>query len=86
LLLEILFNEGSTVSKGKVLLKINDLELQAQLSQALTKQKLAQETEYRAGKLLEKEAISKKNMMLHCQNYDHCNRKHNLSVHNWLKH
>ncbi|HQS05057.1 MAG: efflux transporter periplasmic adaptor subunit [Sphingobacteriales bacterium 17-39-43] len=59
LVTEILFNEGSTVSKGKVLLKINDLELQAQLSQALTKQKLAQETEYRAGKLLEKEAISK---------------------------
>ena len=59
LVTDILFNEGSTVSKGKVLLKINDLELQAQLSQALTKQKLAQETEYRAGKLLEKEAISK---------------------------
>ncbi len=59
LVTDILFNEGSAVSKGKVLLKINDLELQAQLSQALTKQKLAQETEYRAGKLLEKEAISK---------------------------
>jgi membrane fusion protein (multidrug efflux system) len=59
LVTEILFNEGSSVSKGKVLIKINDLELQAQLSQALTKQKLAQETEYRAGKLLEKEAISK---------------------------
>lgn len=59
LVTNILFNEGSTVSKGKVLIKINDLELQAQLSQALTKQKLAQETEYRAGKLLEKEAISK---------------------------
>lgn len=59
LVTEILFNEGSTVPQGKVLLKINDLELQAQLSQALTKQKLAQETEYRAGKLLEKEAISK---------------------------
>lgn len=59
LVTEIQFNEGTNVSKGKVLLKINDLELQAQLSQALTKQKLAQETEYRAGKLLEKEAISK---------------------------
>jgi membrane fusion protein (multidrug efflux system) len=55
----ILFREGSNVSKGKVLIRINDLELQAQLSQALTKQKLAQETEYRAGMLLEKEAISK---------------------------
>ena len=59
LVTEIQFNEGTNVSKGKVLLKINDLELQAQLSQALTRQKLAQETEYRAGKLLEKEAISK---------------------------
>ncbi len=53
------FTEGTSVSKGKVLIKINDLELQAQLSQALTKQKLAQETEYRAGMLLQKEAISK---------------------------
>ncbi|NQV76660.1 MAG: efflux RND transporter periplasmic adaptor subunit [Bacteroidetes bacterium] len=53
------FTEGTSVSKGKVLVKINDLELQAQLSQALTKQNLAQETEYRAGMLLQKEAISK---------------------------
>jgi membrane fusion protein (multidrug efflux system) len=59
LVTEIQFTEGTNVSKGKVLLKINDLELQAQLSQALTRQKLAQETEFRAGKLLEKEAISK---------------------------
>ena len=55
----IYFKEGTNVSKGQLLLKINDLELQAQLSQALTKQKLAQETEYRAGELLKKEAISK---------------------------
>lgn len=55
----IYFTEGSYVDKGKLLLKINDLELQAQLSQALTKQKLAQGTEYRAGMLLAKEAISK---------------------------
>jgi membrane fusion protein (multidrug efflux system) len=59
LVTSIQFTEGSNVSKGKVLLKINDLELQAQLAQALTKQKLAQETEFRAGMLLEKEAISK---------------------------
>ena len=59
LVTDILFTEGSAISKGKVLIKINDQELQAQLSQALTKQKLAQETEYRAGMLLEKEAISK---------------------------
>ncbi|MDB5119550.1 MAG: cation transporter [Sphingobacteriales bacterium] len=53
------FNEGSNVSKGQVLVKINDRELQAQLAQALTKQKLASETEFRANTLLKKEAISK---------------------------
>lgn len=53
------FQEGSNVRKGQVLLKINDIELQAQLSQALTREKLASETEYRAGLLLKKEAISK---------------------------
>lgn len=55
----IYFQEGSNVSKGQLLLKINDQELQAQLSQALTRQKLTSETEYRAGMLLKKEAISK---------------------------
>ncbi|HEY1024327.1 MAG TPA: efflux RND transporter periplasmic adaptor subunit [Sphingobacteriaceae bacterium] len=55
----IYFKEGTNVNKGQLLLKINDQELQAQLSQALTKQKLAAETEYRAGMLLKKEAISK---------------------------
>jgi membrane fusion protein (multidrug efflux system) len=55
----IYFKEGTNVSKGQLLVKINDRELQAQLSQALTKQKLAAETEYRAGILLKKEAISK---------------------------
>ncbi len=55
----IYFTEGSNVSKGQLLLKINDKELQAQLSQALTKQQLASESEYRAGMLLKKEAISK---------------------------
>lgn len=54
----IYFSEGSSVNKGKLLIKINDLELQAQLAQALTKQKLAQETESRAKQLLAKEAIS----------------------------
>ncbi len=53
------FQEGSNVKKGQTLLKINDIELQAQLSQALTREKLASETEYRAGLLLKKEAISK---------------------------
>jgi membrane fusion protein, multidrug efflux system len=56
---EINFVEGSNVSKGQVLLRIDDSELQAQLSQALTKQNLAAENEKRAGLLLKKEAISR---------------------------
>ena len=53
------FIEGSNVRKGQSLLKINDIELQAQLSQALTREKLASETERRANLLLGKEAISR---------------------------
>lgn len=53
------FKEGSNVVSGQVLIKINDRELQAQLAQALTKQKLASETEFRAHSLLKKEAISR---------------------------
>ncbi len=52
------FQEGSYVSKGQQLFKINDLELRAQLSQARTKQALASENERRAKLLLQKEAIS----------------------------
>ncbi|TZF84045.1 efflux RND transporter periplasmic adaptor subunit [Pedobacter sp. BS3] len=52
------FQEGSTVSKGQVLLRIDDSELRAQLSQATTKQALAAQTEHRAKLLLQKEAIS----------------------------
>jgi membrane fusion protein (multidrug efflux system) len=52
------FEEGSRVTKGQVLLNIDDSELKAQLAQALTRQQLAEETERRAGLLLNKEAIS----------------------------
>lgn len=55
---KIYFTEGTTVNKGQVLLKVNDLELRAQLSQAITRQNLASENERRAKLLLEKEAIS----------------------------
>lgn len=54
----IYFNEGSTVSKGQLLFKVNDLELRAQLGQATTKENLASENERRAKLLLSKEAIS----------------------------
>jgi membrane fusion protein, multidrug efflux system len=54
----IYFKEGSNVSKGQLLFKVNDLELRAQLAQAKTKQGLASENERRAKLLLQKEAIS----------------------------
>lgn len=37
----IFFNEGSFVTKGQVLFKVNDIELKAQLRQAVTKEGLA---------------------------------------------
>ncbi|MEO5775313.1 MAG: efflux RND transporter periplasmic adaptor subunit [Flavobacterium sp.] len=54
----ISFTEGSQVSKGQVLLKVDDIELRAQLAQAKTKESLASENERRAKLLLQKEAIS----------------------------
>lgn len=56
---KIFFTEGTTVSKGQVLFKVNDTELRAQLSKARTAQNLASENERRAKLLLEKEAISR---------------------------
>jgi membrane fusion protein (multidrug efflux system) len=55
---DIYFQEGSNVSKGQVLFKVNDIELKAQLAQAKTKESLASENERRAKLLLQKEAIS----------------------------
>lgn len=55
----ISFQEGNKVSKGQVLVKIDDSELRAQLAQARTHQSLAAENERRAGLLLNKEAISR---------------------------
>lgn len=52
------FNEGSIVKKGQILFKVNDIELKAQLQQAVTKEGLAAENARRAKLLLEKEAIS----------------------------
>jgi membrane fusion protein, multidrug efflux system len=53
------FNEGSKVSKGQVLFKVNDLELQAQLAKTRTAEQLASENARRAKLLLDKEAISR---------------------------
>lgn len=55
---KIFFTEGAKVTKGQVLVKINDIELRAQAGQARTRQTLAAENERRARLLLQKEAIS----------------------------
>ncbi|MDG2432552.1 efflux RND transporter periplasmic adaptor subunit [Flavobacterium sp.] len=52
------FKEGSNVSAGQLLFKVNDIELRAQLSQANTRENLAAENARRAQLLLKKEAIS----------------------------
>jgi membrane fusion protein (multidrug efflux system) len=54
----IYFKEGTSVSKGSVLVKVNDRDIQAQLQEALTKQKLSATNENRAKQLLAKGAIS----------------------------
>ena len=54
----IYFKEGTNVSKGQTLFKVDDSELRAQLAQAITRKNLAGENERRAKLLLEKEAIS----------------------------
>lgn len=52
------FTEGSKVTKGQILFRINDQEMRAQLAKVQTSQNLAAENERRAKLLLEKEAIS----------------------------
>ncbi|MGB3343558.1 MAG: efflux RND transporter periplasmic adaptor subunit [Aequorivita sp.] len=52
------FKEGTEVSKGQVLLRVNDIELRAQLSKVETAKELASENERRAKLLLKKQAIS----------------------------
>ncbi|MGY4385319.1 membrane fusion protein (multidrug efflux system) [Pedobacter sp. UYP24] len=58
LVTSINFKEGSSVLKGSLLIKINDRDIQAQLQEALTKQKLSATNENRAKQLLDKGAIS----------------------------
>lgn len=54
----ILFNEGQVVSKGTLLVKINDADLQAQLKRALLQKQLAEVKEGRQRQLRDKQAIS----------------------------
>lgn len=54
----IYFKEGANVTKGALLVKINDRDVQAQLQEAITKQNLSATNENRAKQLLQKGAIS----------------------------
>jgi membrane fusion protein (multidrug efflux system) len=54
----IYFTEGSRVTKGQLLVKINDNDLQAQLKKLVLQDTLISRDEYRKRKLLEKNAIS----------------------------
>lgn len=55
---EVAFNEGSRVTKGSILLKINDSELQAQLKRKESEEKLAASDEKRKKSLYDANAIS----------------------------
>ena len=55
---KLYFKEGAIVSKGQLLLKMNDLDLQAQLKKVKSQNKLAVDNEKRLKSLLEKEGIS----------------------------
>ncbi|TDQ10153.1 efflux RND transporter periplasmic adaptor subunit [Pedobacter metabolipauper] len=58
LVTSINFKEGSNVTKGSLLVKINDRDIQAQLQDALTQQRLSETNENRSRQLLAKGAIS----------------------------
>lgn len=55
---ELAFQEGGNVTKGQLLIRMDDSELQALLIQAQTREKLNEDNEKRAKLLLEREAIS----------------------------
>jgi membrane fusion protein, multidrug efflux system len=56
--MNIYFEEGKDVTKGELLLKINDSDLRAQLSKNEAQEKLAEQEEFRKRTLLELKAIS----------------------------
>ncbi|MDR1004230.1 MAG: efflux RND transporter periplasmic adaptor subunit [Prevotellaceae bacterium] len=56
---EINFEEGTTVTKGQLLAKVNDRPLQAQLQRLTAQLKLAEDRVFRQNALLERDAVSK---------------------------
>ena len=69
----IYFEESKPVNRGQALIKINDVELSAQLEKQKYNKKLNQDNEFRQRKLLEKEAISQ-------EEYDNALNKLNTTV------
>lgn len=58
-IIEINFEEGSTVKKGQLLAKVNDRPLQAQLQRLVSQLKLAEDRVFRQDALLKRDAVSK---------------------------
>lgn len=58
-IVQILFKEGAYVSKGDLLVKINDADLQSQLRKAKSKVKLIEDRESRQRQLAQNQMISK---------------------------
>ncbi len=58
-IVEINFDEGTTVKKGQLLAKVNDRQLQAQLQRLVAQLKLAEARVLRQNALLERDAVSK---------------------------
>jgi membrane fusion protein, multidrug efflux system len=72
-IIRLLFEEGKPVSKGNLLLEINNDEILAQLQKQRHNQKLNQDNEFRQRKLLEKDAISQ-------EEYDNALNRLNTTV------
>jgi len=57
---KVSFKEGAKVSKGELLIKIDDAELQANVLKAQSQRKLAEDNEYRTRMQLKIEAVAQK--------------------------
>lgn len=57
-IVEINFEEGTTVQKGQLLAKVNDRPLQAQLQRLVSQLKLAEDRVFRQDALLKRDAVS----------------------------
>lgn len=58
-IIDINFSEGSTVSKGQLLAKVNDSQLKAQLARLEAQMPLAEDRVFRQNALLQRDAVSK---------------------------